>query len=108
MSLVDLDRVFFKSSVGLPEPLATQRAVPLSRSFCQLVAAVGEPIRIADARVRSFLQDDWAVRELGIVAYAGVPITTPDGYVLGALCVIDTRFGSGRMKKSRCSAILPL
>src|SRR5436190_2582787 len=89
VSLVDLDRVFFKSSVGLPEPLATQRSVPLSRSFCQLVAAVGEPIRIADARVRSFLQDDWAVRELGIVAYAGVPITTLDGYVLGALCVID-------------------
>jgi two-component system, cell cycle sensor histidine kinase and response regulator CckA len=89
LSLVDFDRVFFKSSVGLPEPLATQREVPLSRSFCQLVAAAGEPIRIADARVRSFLQDDWAVRELGIVAYAGVPVTTPDGYVLGALCVID-------------------
>src|SRR6266545_1532465 len=89
LSLVDFDRVFFKSSVGLPEPLATQREVPLSRSFCQLVAAAGEPICIADARVRSFLQDDWAVRELGIVAYAGVPVTTPDGYVLGALCVID-------------------
>jgi signal transduction histidine kinase/CheY-like chemotaxis protein len=89
LSLMDGERAYIKSSVGIPEPLVVQREVPLSRSFCQLVVTAGEPIRIADVRARAFLQDDWAIRQLGIVAYAGVPVATSTGHVLGALCVID-------------------
>ena len=33
VSLVDSDRQFFKSAVGLPEPWATLRETPLSHSF---------------------------------------------------------------------------
>ncbi|HYQ27898.1 MAG TPA: hypothetical protein VER04_11790, partial [Polyangiaceae bacterium] len=35
ISLVDAERQFFKSAVGLPEPWASCRQTPLSYSFCQ-------------------------------------------------------------------------
>jgi hypothetical protein len=38
VSLVDDHRQFFKSQVGLDEPLATARETPLSRSFCKHAA----------------------------------------------------------------------
>ena len=41
VSLVDADRQFFKSAVGLPEPWAARRETPLSHSFCQHVVATG-------------------------------------------------------------------
>jgi hypothetical protein len=39
-SLVDEDRQFFKSCVGLPEPWASLRETPLSHSFCQHAVAI--------------------------------------------------------------------
>src|SRR5262245_3464148 len=35
VSLVDGDRQFFKSSIGLPEPWASLRQTPLTHSFCK-------------------------------------------------------------------------
>ena len=29
-------------------------------------------------------------RDLGVVAYLGMPLALPDGHVIGALCAIDT------------------
>src|SRR3954464_15206025 len=37
ISLVDDDRQFFKSCLGLPEPWASDRETPLSHSFCQYI-----------------------------------------------------------------------
>jgi hypothetical protein len=45
VSLVEADRQFFKSALGLPEPWATRRETPLSHSFCQHVVATGAPLR---------------------------------------------------------------
>ena len=90
VSLVDADRQFFKSAVGLPEPWATRRETPLSHSFCQHVVATGAPLRVEDAREHPLVCDNLAVPELGVVAYLGMPLTTADGQVLGSLCAIDT------------------
>jgi PAS domain S-box-containing protein len=90
ISLVGDDRQFFKSCLGLPELWASKRETPLSHSFCQYVVHHAEPLVIEDTRAHPFLHDNVAARELGVVAYAGMPITNEDGVALGSLCAIDT------------------
>ena len=89
VSLVDEDRQFFKSAQGLGEPWASTRETPLSHSFCQHVAASSQPLIIPDARAHGLVCDNLAVGELGVVAYLGVPLFTPDGVAIGSLCAID-------------------
>jgi signal transduction histidine kinase len=89
VSLVDQDRQFFKSCVGVAEPWASERGTPLSHSFCQHAVASGEPLVIEDARDHPLVRDNLAIRDLDVIAYAGVPLTTSDGAVLGTFCAID-------------------
>jgi hypothetical protein len=85
VSLIDEDRQFFKSAIGVEE-----RETPLSHSFCQHAIANREPLIVEDAREHPLLKHNPAVEELSSVAYAGVPLITADGYALGTLCVLDT------------------
>ena len=89
VSLVDRDRQFFKSCVGLAQPWSAERQTPLSHSFCQHVVESRRPLVISDAREHPLLRDNPAIRDLGVIAYAGAPLITPDGHVLGTLCAID-------------------
>ena len=91
VSLVDADRQFFKSCLGLPEPWASQRGTPLSHSFCQHAVASREPLIVDDAREHAVLRDNPAIRDMGVVAYAGIPLIDADGNALGTLCVIDSQ-----------------
>lgn len=91
VSLVDSDRQFLKSCLGLPQPWATERETPLSHSFCQHVVQSREPLVISDAREHPVLRHNLAIRDLGVIAYAGAPLITGDGNVLGTLCAIDHR-----------------
>jgi GAF domain-containing protein len=91
VSLVDEDRQFFKSCLGVAEPWATDRATPLSHSFCQHAVAAREPLVVTDAREHPVLRENPAIRDMGAIAYAGVPLIDPEGYALGTLCVIDSR-----------------
>ena len=90
ISLVDDHRQFFKSAVGLAEPWASRRETPLSHSFCQHVVRNAEPLVVSDARRHPLLRDNPAIRDLNVVAYAGVPLTV-DGEAIGAFCVIDDK-----------------
>lgn len=91
VSLVDADRQFFKSLFGLAEPTASARQTPLSHSFCQHVVADHAPLVVADAREHPILKDNLAVRDLNVIAYLGMPLTTTEGHTLGSFCVIDTK-----------------
>lgn len=91
LSLVDRHRQFFASQAGLPEPWATARETPLSHSFCQWVVAGEEPLLVSDARQHPALKDNQAVHDLGVIAYAGVPLTAPTGDRVGSFCGIDTQ-----------------
>ncbi len=97
VSLVDQDRQFFKSHQGLTEPWASQRQTPLSHSFCQHIVNSGKPLIITDAREHSLTCSNLAIGELGVVGYLGIPLVTPDGYVIGSLCAIthEPRVWSG-------------
>ena len=90
VSLVDGDRQFFKSATGLPEPWASQRETPLSHSFCKHVVTSGTLLAVEDARSHPLVGDSHAIRDLGVVAYLGMPLALPDGHIIGALCAIDT------------------
>jgi GAF domain-containing protein len=90
VSLVDSDRQFFKSQHGLQAPWAGARQTPLSHSFCLHAVTSTHPLVIEDAR-NSPLADNLGVRDLSIIAYAGVPLILEDGHAVGAFCAIDAQ-----------------
>ncbi len=90
VSLVEADRQFFKSAVGLPQPWLLRRETTLLHSFCQHVVAAGEPLLVQDAGHHPLLSGNLAIAELGVIAYLGMPLITADGHALGALCAIHT------------------
>src|SRR6186997_557011 len=89
VSLVDDQRQFFKSSVGLPEPWASRRETPLTHSFCKHTVATGQPFIVSDAREHPLVLENLGISELGVIAYAGIPLTTTEGLTLGSFCVVD-------------------
>lgn len=89
VSLVTPDQQVFPGMAGLPQPWAAKRSTPLTHSFCQHVVAMGAPLIVHDARDDQRVRDNLAVAELGVVAYAGMPLSDTDGHVLGSLCAID-------------------
>lgn len=88
MSLVESDRQFFKSQQGLAEPWADARQTPLSHSFCQQVVRTGRRLVVSDARRDDRVAGNLAIRDLGVVGYAGVPLTLADGNTVGAFCAV--------------------
>lgn len=89
VSLVASDRQFFKSCVGLGEPWISKRQTPMSYSLCQYVVADSRPLIFDDGRLLPQMQDHPAVRDMKVVAYAGFPLITSDGYAIGSFCAID-------------------
>jgi GAF domain-containing protein len=89
LTLVDADRQLFLSSWGLPEPFRSARQTALEYSICQYVVAAGRPLILNDTSRDARLAGHLAVTELGIVAYAGMPIMTGDGYVTGTFAAMD-------------------
>ncbi|MFJ5890282.1 GAF domain-containing SpoIIE family protein phosphatase [Streptomyces californicus] len=90
VSLVESARQVFPGMVGLDDPWAESRQTPLTHSLCQHVVAEGRPLVLADAREDSRTCASLAIPDLGVVGYAGMPLTDGDGHVLGSLCAIDT------------------
>ena len=89
ISLVDPNRQFFAASCGLTEPFASERQVRLSHSFCQHVVVARQPFVVTDARRHPVVKDNLAIKDLGVIAYAGVPLVTEQGDILGTFCAID-------------------
>lgn len=87
VSLVDENRQWFKSCVGLD---ATE--TPRDVSFCAHAIAHDDILMIPDARADERFHDNPLVtHEPGIRFYAGCPLTVPNGAKLGTLCLIDVR-----------------
>ncbi|HET6751484.1 MAG TPA: ATP-binding protein [Actinomycetes bacterium] len=90
VTLVDQDRQFLKACLGVPEPWASARQLPLSHSLCQRLLVTGQPLVIGDARGDPLARGNQAVVEFGVAAYLGIPLRFA-GQVLGSLCVADRR-----------------
>jgi GAF domain-containing protein len=91
ISLVDDQRQFFKSQIGLGEPWASARETPLSHSFCLQVADTGAALVVDDAREDGRVRGNRAIVDLDVIAYAGMPLHAPDGTTIGSLCAIDSQ-----------------
>jgi hypothetical protein len=91
MSIVDRQRQFFKAQVGLPEPLSATRQTPIAHSFCQWVVTGNEALVVEDARCDLLLSANPATVEMGIVAYAGVPIRVEPDETIGSFCAVDMK-----------------
>ena len=89
VTLVEADRQRFVGADGLREPWASARETPLSHSFCRWVVEDERPLVVPDARLDARLRSNFAIPELGVVAYAGWPLTDHSGAVVGSLCAID-------------------
>jgi GAF domain-containing protein len=87
VSIVDRDRIWFKSHHGL-DGGATAREPGL----CSTIVATGAPLTVPDALLDPTTRDNPLIAgDLALRFYAGVPLTSVDGYTLGALSVADYR-----------------
>lgn len=86
VSFVDRDRQWFKARRGLTV-CETERKHAVCDHTIRSVRPLVVPDLRADARFR-----DWPIvtGDPPILAYLGIPLMTPDGHALGALCAMDT------------------
>ncbi|MCV2490908.1 GAF domain-containing protein [Geodermatophilus sp. YIM 151500] len=89
VTLVTPERQHLAGMVRRDDPENTSRETPLSASLCQFAVATEEPLVIADSHRDPLVRDMEPVRNGAVGAYAGVPLRTSDGDVLGTLCVVD-------------------
>lgn len=85
VSLVDQNRQWFKSNFGLEA-----RETPRHMSFCAYAVYQQDILIIENAKAdERFADNPLVTGEPYIQFYAGVPLYSQDGFVLGTLCIID-------------------
>jgi diguanylate cyclase (GGDEF)-like protein/PAS domain S-box-containing protein len=87
VSLIDVDRQWFKSRFGLAAP-----ETPRSSAFCSHAIETVDTLVVPDALLDArFANNPLVLGAPHIRFYAGSPIYSHSGHPLGTLCIIDTK-----------------
>jgi len=87
VSMVDADRQWFKARFGIEIA-----GMPREVSFCGHVLAQDQALVVPDALADPrFASNPIVVGPPHVRFYAACPVRTPDGFVLGTLCALDSR-----------------
>ncbi len=87
ISLIDTDRQWFKARVGTEVD-----KIPRDQAFCHYTIQGEGPLEVPDTHLdERFLNNPLVTGNPHIRYYCGVPLTSPEGYRLGSLCVIDNQ-----------------
>ncbi len=90
ISLIDQNRQWWKSAVGLPQGGGTHRDF----SFCGHAIVGNDLFEVEDARQdERFADNPHVLKDPRIVHYAGMPLVMPDGERIGTICVIAGKPG---------------
>jgi phosphoserine phosphatase RsbU/P len=87
-TVVDDARSFWKSRYGIPAGGANQNQV--EESFCKYVVRTQSELIVTDASIDERTRDNPSVAAMGVRAWAGFPLLSPGGEVLGSFCIVDT------------------
>lgn len=85
VNMIGHDHVFFVASIGLEAGVDMRRDV----SFCAHAIAQTEVMVVPDTLLDERFHDNPLVTASGVRFYAGVPLFSPEGHPMGALCVLD-------------------
>ncbi len=96
VSMIDSHRQWYKACIGM-----RVSEVPRKDTLCSLTMGQEEPLISTDTtRDIRFSENPYVTGEPHVRFYAGIPLRTSDGMVIGTLCAIDSRprdFGSGEV-----------
>ena len=100
VSLTDADRQWFKSGYGI-----SHDTIPRLKAPCSMVSDSGNVLVVTDLLEHPGLCDS-PLAMGGIRFYAGAPLTTSEGYCLGAMCVLGTE--PRQASRDECRALTDL
>lgn len=85
INLIDTDRQWMKAAAGL-DPIECGRG----DAFCDYTIQGTGTLAVEDTTTDNrFMNNPFVTGEAAIRSYLGAPLTTPDGYNIGAICVFD-------------------
>jgi signal transduction histidine kinase len=101
ISLIDSERQWFKARIGIDAD-----ETPRSLSFCSHTIQQNDVMEIEDARNDERFKAHPAVVSGDLRFYAGAPMTSPEGFNLGTLCVFGNKPGTLTLEQKASLKIL--
>jgi signal transduction histidine kinase len=90
LSIRQGDFMEFRAVGGPDSPARGMLGSPLADAYCHLCLETDAPVLIQDARLDDATRNLLPAR-LGLTRYAGIPVRSPGGTIVGTLCIKDDR-----------------